>query len=142
MLTGDNLGWILELAKAATPGPYTFVCDDKFPNCGYVRSDSVEGDSRQYESKTGYYGGKVLAESRDLKTLELFAALSPEVITALIPIVQAAYDLARSDSDPEQDACVARVVAAVQAAFEAPRDAPKTPTPGAIIDAEFDEVDP
>src|SRR5688500_1593448 len=132
MMTADQLTNLLDLAKAATPGPYANHDD------GYVYS-TTRTDNESESSQVGAgYAGFVIGESMSPPNREYLAALSPEVAIALIERIRELETAIRGEGWCPCDGCKPSGLRPWARDLLEPRET----TPGAIIDDEFDEVSP
>lgn len=138
MLTPTQLRRLRELAAAASPGPWS--------RCHCGRCGLVWGNDRaEYVASTS----DSEAPCRRDANADYLSALSPDVVLPLLAIAESAKrwsDLQIDGNDTEAcrrdfDLASQALHSAVIAAFGTPKQL-GTGEPGAIIDAEFDEVDP
>jgi hypothetical protein len=133
------------LAKLATPGPWK-------AGQSHIFNPEISGNNEfEIRGVEHGYGGKLIAESLFRSPdCQYLAALAPEVIIPLLTIVEAALECsqaqlysAKDDAHSLRrcDVAYQQLHTTVIAAFGAPTRI-GTGEPGALIDAEFDEVDP
>jgi hypothetical protein len=137
MLTPSHLTNLLDLARAAAPGPWEFEhrhTDRRYG--GHVYSKVEEGPG-EFEAFDGSYHGRLIAESLSREHATYFAALSPEVVIALVERIRELEEGIRGQGWCPCDDCKPSGLKSWARELLEP-----TPTPGAIIDAEFDEVNP